>query len=458
MGGQSTAVSRKIHAGTAFDIDLPLTGTAGIECRSGGATNDYQVVVTFPVPVTFNSASVTSGSGSVASTSGNGSSNVVVNLTGVTSAQTIALTLFGVNDGTSMGDVVIPMGVLVGDTSGNSSVNAGDVAQTKGQAGQPVTGANFRSDVNANGSINASDIALVKSNSGASNLSYLIGTFFTTNNLQLMASEDGLNWTTIEADAYTPPSGEFRDPSIIKLGSTLWIVYTTAYDSATSFGLAKSINGGFTWSFVKSVTADVAATNTWAPEWFMDSDGSVHVLVGIETDTSNGGNMHIFELHPATSDPARAWSAPIPINGLQGWHQYDASITKIGNTYNIIYTDGGEAVRSTAATLFGPYSDSTNVSFGGSVINVEGMSVFAMEQGYGMVYIDLMPGPNNGMNFSTSPDLLHWSAPTLVNSSVPHLNHGTALRVRGAPNVPLGGSSPVLLNGATFTPGTRAER
>src|ERR1700736_996441 len=59
------AVSRKNHgsAGT-FDIDL-LPPASGIECRSGGATGDFQIVVTFAVPITFTSASV-SGTGSVA--------------------------------------------------------------------------------------------------------------------------------------------------------------------------------------------------------------------------------------------------------------------------------------------------------------------------------------------------------------------------------------------------------
>ncbi len=60
-------VSRKLHSGTPFDINLPLTGSSGIECRSGGATNDYQVVFTFAGSVTFNSAAVTTGAGSVSS-------------------------------------------------------------------------------------------------------------------------------------------------------------------------------------------------------------------------------------------------------------------------------------------------------------------------------------------------------------------------------------------------------
>ena len=59
------------------------------------------------------------------------------------------------------------MRVLAGDTNGNGSVSASDVAQVKAQSGQTVTAANFRLDVNASGgSISASDVSLVKSKSG----------------------------------------------------------------------------------------------------------------------------------------------------------------------------------------------------------------------------------------------------------------------------------------------------
>jgi hypothetical protein len=56
--------------------------------------------------------------------------------------------------------------MLIGDTTGNKTVNASDVAQTKAQSGLAVTSANFREDVTHNGSINASDVSLVKSRSG----------------------------------------------------------------------------------------------------------------------------------------------------------------------------------------------------------------------------------------------------------------------------------------------------
>jgi hypothetical protein len=67
-----------------------------------------------------------------------------------------------------MGNVPISMGVLVGDVTGNGTVNATDVALDKSQVGQPVTGSNFREDVNANGVINVADVAQVKANVGTS--------------------------------------------------------------------------------------------------------------------------------------------------------------------------------------------------------------------------------------------------------------------------------------------------
>jgi N-acetylneuraminic acid mutarotase len=161
-----SAFSRKTH-GTAgaFDVPLPLTGNVGVECRSGGATNDYQMIINFATTVTVGSASVTSGTGSVSSFSVSGS-QVTVNLTGVTNVQRITVTLMNVNDGTHMGNVPVSMGVLIGDVNGNALVNAADVALTKSQVGMAVSGSNFREDVNANGVINSVDVALVKARVG----------------------------------------------------------------------------------------------------------------------------------------------------------------------------------------------------------------------------------------------------------------------------------------------------
>jgi hypothetical protein len=176
----TSAVSRKAHGGAGnFDVNLPLTGTPGIECRSTGGTNDYSMIVTFAGNVTVTGspqAQVTVGSGCVGSggvCSGNVSvsANVVtVPLTNIASAQTINVRINGVNSTADAPatDFTIPMSILIGDTNANATVNAADVAQTKARLGQTVGAGNFRSDVNANGSINAADTAIIKQNSGTS--------------------------------------------------------------------------------------------------------------------------------------------------------------------------------------------------------------------------------------------------------------------------------------------------
>lgn len=166
----AAAVSRKTHAGTPFDVNL-LTVNPAIECRSGGMTNDYQIVYTFPSAVTFGGGEVIPGVGGTASLAGPPSSSpdgtqVTVNLTNVSNAQTITVRLTGVNDGTNTFDCSVQMALLLGDTNGDRSVNSGDIAQTKFQSGNLVSGTNFREDLNADGSINSSDIGLVKSKSG----------------------------------------------------------------------------------------------------------------------------------------------------------------------------------------------------------------------------------------------------------------------------------------------------
>jgi hypothetical protein len=55
---------------------------------------------------------------------------------------------------------------LLGDTSGNGSVNASDVSQTKSKSGQAVEATTFRTDVTVSNSINASDVGIVKSKAG----------------------------------------------------------------------------------------------------------------------------------------------------------------------------------------------------------------------------------------------------------------------------------------------------
>lgn len=165
--------SEKTHGATTFPIDLPLTGTRGVECRGNGPVNDYKVVFTFANPLTsVGSASVTnhdpsSGTGSVSSSmiDPNDPKRYIVNLTGVSTGQYIRITLNSVTDSTgNVANVVGPqMGVLVGDVNATGRVDGNDVSETQSHTRQNPDESNFRYDVNADGRIDGNDVSTTQS-------------------------------------------------------------------------------------------------------------------------------------------------------------------------------------------------------------------------------------------------------------------------------------------------------
>jgi len=166
-----SAVSRKIHGSAgSFDVDLPLTGDPGIEPRSGGASGDHTLVFSFANALTnVGGATVSSGTGSVSSSAiGSDAHQYIVNLTGVTNAQIITVSLTNVTDsaGNSSSAISASMHVLAGDTNADTRVNVGDTNQTKSRSGSLTNEDNFRSDVNLDGRVNVGDVNFVKSTSG----------------------------------------------------------------------------------------------------------------------------------------------------------------------------------------------------------------------------------------------------------------------------------------------------
>ena len=161
------AVSRATQGGAGtFDINLPLSGEPGVECRSTGGI--YTLVYTFDNNVVSGSAAVTGGTGTISGNPTFSGHTMTVNLVGVTDVQRITITLTNVTDEFSqvLPPTSVNMNVLIGDANGNKSVNAADVALVKSQVNQAVTGSNFRDDVNGDGLISSGDVTLAKSHLG----------------------------------------------------------------------------------------------------------------------------------------------------------------------------------------------------------------------------------------------------------------------------------------------------
>jgi hypothetical protein len=161
--------SRKAHGNVAlFDIQLPITGPRGIECRSGGVNGEHTLLFNFVNTLTsVGGASVANGTGTVSSSYfGSDAHKYVVQLTGVANAQVITVSLSNVSDsiGNSSATIAVPMGVLLGDVNASGVVTTGDTNLCKAQALQSETSANFRSDVNASGAITTGDVNSVTQN------------------------------------------------------------------------------------------------------------------------------------------------------------------------------------------------------------------------------------------------------------------------------------------------------
>ncbi|MFL6568577.1 MAG: dockerin type I domain-containing protein [Chthoniobacterales bacterium] len=104
------------------------------------------------------------------STNGLGSDGhqYVINLTGVTNAQDITVTLNNVTDllGSHSNTITVTLGLLVGDVNGDAVVNSADATLTRNRSGQATDATNFRTDFNVDAAINSADATIVRARSG----------------------------------------------------------------------------------------------------------------------------------------------------------------------------------------------------------------------------------------------------------------------------------------------------
>ncbi len=156
---------------TPFKINLPLTGTRGVECRSSSSlgAGNYTMVFTFAHDLmnqTGSSASVSNGTGSVSSTAfGPNSKQYTVNLTGVSDQQYITVAVAGLHDtaGANFG-AGQQMGVLVGDVDATGVTDGNDVSDVQSATRQTTNGTNFRLDIDASGRIDGNDVSTTQEN------------------------------------------------------------------------------------------------------------------------------------------------------------------------------------------------------------------------------------------------------------------------------------------------------
>ncbi|HYN95457.1 MAG TPA: glycoside hydrolase family 43 protein [Pilimelia sp.] len=244
-------------------------------------------------------------------------------------------------------------------------------------------------------------------------------------NMYVYNSPDATSFSLVRANAYTPPSGLIRDPSVIRhTDGFYYIVYTTNWTGNT-IGFARSAD--YTnWTFLRTVTVGLNGStgSTWAPEWFRDSDGSVHVVFSASTG-GVGGQFRPYRI-TATNTALSAWTAPVLL-GLPA-NYIDSFLVKVGGTYhNFVKNETTKYIEhATATSLTGPWTFVGTGNWAGWGAGNEGPAVVQLPDGRWRIYFDNYTGGR--YYYADSANLSSFGARVLLPGLSGVARHFTVLR------------------------------
>lgn len=271
---------------------------------------------------------------------------------------------------------------------------------------------------------------------------YFMTTFRLSGDAQLLlaTSSDGATWQS-SGNLYSDSRG-MRDPSVIFTGGYYYVAYTIlAFASPTSnplIGIARSADL-LNWIHYTDVSF-AAAGNVqvvWAPEWFIDTDGSIHLLASPAINPYPGSHSYghdLFEVHPTSSDML-SWSAPVHITGLpaptSGPNEgnIDPFLVKKGGVYHLFFIRENlpyPLCLFKSDNLLGPYTPEKplNTNWAGIGAGKEGECVTQMTDGSWRIHYSAGSGAEQLAWVASYDDWATWTNPTYV-ACAEYLNHGT---------------------------------
>ena len=260
---------------------------------------------------------------------------------------------------------------------------------------------------------------------------YIFATFPPTGTERLMiyTSSDAVNFTLLSDTGYTGPTGFIRDPSIMKhTDGKYYIAFTTppaagCCGNEAKFSIASSSDLR-TWTTVTTINAGVSGTiHTWAPEWFVDSDGSVNMLVSINTSAANYQTYKFT----ATNSALSAWSGPTAI-GITPNH-IDTFVVKVGGVYHAFSKNETTLYieHATASSLTGPWTWVGTGNWAGWGTHREAPSLLKLDNGGWRIYVD---GGSSGheMYSDGNSSFGSWTALKALPNISTSTSHGTVIR------------------------------
>jgi hypothetical protein len=255
---------------------------------------------------------------------------------------------------------------------------------------------------------------------------FLMATFSnaTSSNLFILKSHDGLSWTNPFGGAVYG-YGNVRDPSIALINGTYWVTFSgltrATFKRVMGFAIISSTNLS---NFTEVGTVDVSAavgkddstTQVWAPEWFIDSDGSAHIVFCATTTFSSAPAFQIYEVHPTNSN-FTAWSDPVQIKGRFPNNMIDPFVTKKGSTYYLWYKNADLKMIEYAegSSLISGYTVAKGGNWAGWGDGLEGESLVRIDSSTWRIYMDQYE--DQGIYYSESKDnWVTWTRRKLVSA------------------------------------------
>jgi hypothetical protein len=262
----------------------------------------------------------------------------------------------------------------------------------------------------------------------ATSVPHYLMTAFTNSsesNLYVYDSSDATGYSVVRANAYTPPSGLIRDPSVLRhTDGYYYLVYTTGWTGNT-IGFARSADY-VQWTFLRNVTVGLngATGSTWAPEWFRDTDGSVHVIFSASA-TGTAGQFQPYRI-TATDGSLSTWSARVPL-GVAGNH-IDSFLVKVNGTYhNFVKNETTKYIEHlTATSPTGPWQSAGTGDWAGWGSGLEGPALVRLPDGRWRIYFDNYTAGR--YYYADSGDLSTFGARTQLAGLSGTARHFTVLR------------------------------
>lgn len=263
------------------------------------------------------------------------------------------------------------------------------------------------------------------------------GVFF--EKMNALTSADGHTFTGSEVNPiYTDPGTgtSFRDPSVLKIGSTWFCAYTVNNGNSKNFGLVKStdllnwtsLSGTANTPTLVDVSAVSGLSQCWAPELVVDNSGNVYAFW---TDVPTSGAWKLYYTQFTDSTGLTTWNAPAAVSWATAPtdNVWDATMAwdSGASLWRIFYAFGSSSTnwalqRAYASTPTGTWTTDKTGDWASWMANSAANTYFEAPEltksgSTWRIYLDPWVGTNPatathpGYVYSESADLNTWLAP-----------------------------------------------